>query len=198
MFHQTYIFTDINTHPEAKNRSQQLLAPEIVRALTELFLAVENQAEVCIHVYWCQHNHFCYWLQAWGVSQIMMIETLTKEGLGTWLEKGISNVAFLSLGLGLDNAASHAFIEAKVRVHWFRDPVWMGINVLAEVLCTTSDWEWGSRGGRGGGWSWLQFWWWQFTLIRVSSMLLTIVMLYLTSLSFSLQFWVRGFLWLGS
>lgn len=47
----------------------------------------------------------------------MMIETLTKEGLGTWLEKGISNVAFLSLGLGLDNTAARAFIEAKVRVH---------------------------------------------------------------------------------
>lgn len=59
----------------------------------------------------------CHGFQEWGVSQIMMIETLTKEGLGTWLEKGISNVAFLSLGLGLDNTASRAFIEAKVRVH---------------------------------------------------------------------------------
>ena len=48
------------------------------------------------------------------MSQAMVIETLTKEGLGTWLEKGISNVAFLSMGLGLDNSASRAFIEAKV------------------------------------------------------------------------------------
>ena len=45
-----------------------------------------------------------------------MVEMLTREGLHTWLEKGISNVAFLSLGLGLDNLASRAFIEAKVRV----------------------------------------------------------------------------------
>ena len=44
----------------------------------------------------------------------MVIETLTKESLGTWLEKGISNVAFLSLGLGLDNAASTTFLEARV------------------------------------------------------------------------------------
>lgn len=62
----------------------------------------------------------CLGLQEWGVSQDMMIETLTKEGLGTWLEKGISNVAFLSLGLGLDNTASRVFIEAKVRL----SPVW--------------------------------------------------------------------------
>ena len=57
----------------------------------------------------------CRGLQEWGVSQDMVIETLTREGLGTWLEKGISNVAFLSLGLGLDNTASRAFTEAKVR-----------------------------------------------------------------------------------
>lgn len=44
----------------------------------------------------------------------MMIETITKEGLGTWLEKGISNIAYISLGLGLDNTASQSFIEAKV------------------------------------------------------------------------------------
>ena len=56
----------------------------------------------------------CARLQEWGVSQTMVIETLTKEGLGTWLEKGISNVAYLSLGLGLVNAASRAFAEAKV------------------------------------------------------------------------------------
>ena len=57
----------------------------------------------------------CHGPQEWGVSQDMVIETLTREGLGTWLEKGISNVAFLSLGLGLDNTASRAFTEAKVR-----------------------------------------------------------------------------------
>ena len=44
----------------------------------------------------------------------MVVETLTKEGLGALLEKGISNVAFLSLALGLENAASIAFTEAKV------------------------------------------------------------------------------------
>lgn len=40
-----------------------------------------------------------------------MIET---GGLHTWLEKGISNVAFVSIALGLDNSASNKFIEAKV------------------------------------------------------------------------------------
>ena len=44
----------------------------------------------------------------------MVIETLTKEGLGTWMEKGISNVAYLSLALGLQNEASSAFTDAKV------------------------------------------------------------------------------------
>ena len=58
-----------------------------------------------------------------------MIETLTKEGLGTWLEKGISNVAFLSLGLGLDNTASRAFIEAKVSECM---PLWLYI-ILSRV-----------------------------------------------------------------
>lgn len=43
-----------------------------------------------------------------------MVETLTKEGLNRWLEKGISNVAFVSLALGLENAASNAFIQEKV------------------------------------------------------------------------------------
>ena len=56
-------------------------------------------------------------LQKWGVSQTMVVETLTKESLGTWLEKGIGNVAFLSLALGLENTASAAFIEAKVLGH---------------------------------------------------------------------------------
>ena len=44
------------------------------------------------------------------------METLSKEALHGWLEKGISNVAFISLALGLDNTASNAFIEAKVPV----------------------------------------------------------------------------------
>ena len=43
-----------------------------------------------------------------------MVETLSKEALHGWLEKGISNVAYVSLALGLDNTASNAFIEAKV------------------------------------------------------------------------------------
>ena len=43
------------------------------------------------------------------------MEMLTREGLHTWLEKGISNVAYLSLGLGLDNFAASAFVEAKVK-----------------------------------------------------------------------------------
>ncbi len=43
-----------------------------------------------------------------------MLETLTKEGLNRWLEKGISNVAFVSLALGLDNTAASTFTEEKV------------------------------------------------------------------------------------
>lgn len=50
----------------------------------------------------------------WGVSQELMVETLTKEGLSRWLEKGISNVAFVSVALGIDNTASRMFIEEKV------------------------------------------------------------------------------------
>ena len=56
------------------------------------------------------HTH----TQEWGVSQDMVIGTLTKESLEMWMEKGISNVAYLSLALGLDNTMSRAFIEAKV------------------------------------------------------------------------------------
>ncbi len=51
------------------------------------------------------------------MSQDLMVEMITQEGLNTWLEKGISNVAYVSISLGLDNYASEAFINAKVRVH---------------------------------------------------------------------------------
>ena len=43
--------------------------PQIVRALTELFLLVENVAE------------------DWGMAQDHLIDMLTTEGLNTWLEK---------------------------------------------------------------------------------------------------------------
>lgn len=43
-----------------------------------------------------------------------MVETLSKEALHGWLEKGISNVAYISIALGFDNTAANAFIEAKV------------------------------------------------------------------------------------
>ena len=49
------------------------------------------------------------------MSQDLLVEMLTREGLHTWLEKGISNVAYLSLGLGLDNFATNTFVEAKVK-----------------------------------------------------------------------------------
>ena len=48
------------------------------------------------------------------MSQELMVETLSKEALHGWLEKGISNVAFISIALGLDNTASTAFFDAKV------------------------------------------------------------------------------------
>ncbi len=83
---------------DSRNKSQQSLSPDIVRVLTELFLCVENLSK------------------DWGISQELMVETLTKEGLNRWLEKGISNVAFVSLALGLDNLASKTFIEEKVRI----------------------------------------------------------------------------------
>ena len=87
--------------------------PEIVRALTELFLLVENVAE------------------DWGMAQDHLIDMLTTEGLNTWLEKvgmvelyhvickmhhipqGISNVALVSIALDLDNVSSQRFLEAK-------------------------------------------------------------------------------------
>ena len=78
-----------------KSDKTGVLKPEILRALTELFLVVENTA------------------QDWGVEQDLMVETITQESLSQWLEKGISNVAYLSLGLGLINKASEIFIEAK-------------------------------------------------------------------------------------
>ena len=53
--------------------------------------------------------------QEWGISQDLLVETLTREGLHMWLERGISNVAYLSIALGLENVASSAFIEAKVQ-----------------------------------------------------------------------------------
>lgn len=84
------------THTDSRNKSQQILSPDIVRVLTELFLSVEDLSK------------------EWGVSQELMVETLTKEGLSRWLEKGISNVAFVSVALGIDNTASRMFIEEKV------------------------------------------------------------------------------------
>ena len=58
-----------------------------------------------------------------------MIRTITKEELNKWLEKGISNVAYLSLGLGLENTASSAFIKAKVR-----DALYMTVMFQLRVL----------------------------------------------------------------
>ena len=72
------------------------LAPEIVRLLTELFLCVENLS------------------QEWGLSEELMMGTLTSEDLHRWLERGISNVAYVSITLGLDNFLAKAFIEEKV------------------------------------------------------------------------------------
>ena len=45
------------------------LKPEIIRALTELFLIVENLA------------------QEWGVEQDLMVETISEECLMNWFEK---------------------------------------------------------------------------------------------------------------
>ena len=56
-----------------------------------------------------------------------MIRTQTKEELHTWLEKGISNVAYLSIGLGVDNLASKAFIDAKVS----------GCGLLLVIACVS-------------------------------------------------------------
>jgi len=53
-------------------------------------------------------------IQEWGISQDLMIRTITKEQLHKWIGKGICNVAYLSIGLGIDNTASSAFSKAKV------------------------------------------------------------------------------------
>ena len=72
--------------------------------------------------------------QEWGLSQDLLIGTLTQEALHTWLEKGISNVAFLGIGLGIDNLASCAFLEAKVRTTIF----WLSLNMftLSGIITT--------------------------------------------------------------
>ncbi len=85
---------------EFRFKSQQNLSPDILRMLTELFLCVENLSE------------------EWGSSQDLMLGTLTKEGLNKWLEKGISNVAYVSLALGIENLASKTFIQEKVCRIW--------------------------------------------------------------------------------
>lgn len=82
------------------------------------------------------------------MSQAMVIETLTKEGLGTWLEKGINNVAFLSLGLGLENIASRAFIEAKVSRGRSCPISALTLSTTAEVLCASCERD-RERGGGG-------------------------------------------------
>ncbi|XP_064406559.1 zinc finger ZZ-type and EF-hand domain-containing protein 1-like isoform X2 [Halichondria panicea] len=89
------LYTTLIKTYEEKTKGQQLLSPEIIRVFTELFLTIENLAE------------------EWGISHDLMIRTITKEELNKWLEKGIANVAFVSLALGLDNTAAAAFIKAK-------------------------------------------------------------------------------------
>ena len=92
--------SDISPFPrsiDSRTKTQRGLSPDIVRVLTELFLCVENLSK------------------EWGISQELMVETLTKEGLNRWLEKGISNVAFVSLALGIDNLAARTFKEEKVQ-----------------------------------------------------------------------------------
>ena len=101
---------------EGKGKTGHILAPEIIRAMTELFFVVENLAEVSVpslRVMFCISTTLL-WTQDWGITQDLLIDTLTKEGLSTWLEKGISNVALISVALGLDNVASKAFVDAKV------------------------------------------------------------------------------------
>lgn len=59
------------SHDLLEDDSQQgnTPVPQIARALTELFLLVENVAE------------------DWGMAQDHLIDMLTTEGLNTWLEK---------------------------------------------------------------------------------------------------------------
>lgn len=79
-----HTITHIHTHThklsvmshcaEAKNRSQQLQAPEIVRALTELFLAVENQAEVlplCVCLVMCVYIYVYMYIHVYNNWKIM-------------------------------------------------------------------------------------------------------------------------------
>eukprot|EP00731_Ephydatia_muelleri_P019712 Em0012g537a len=89
------LYTKLIEDYERKERTGYIRVPEIVRAMTELFFVVENLAE------------------DWGITRDVLLDMLTKEELSTWLEKGISNVALISLALGLDNVASNAFVDAK-------------------------------------------------------------------------------------
>ncbi len=45
-----------------------------------------------------------------------MMGTLSSQELHRWLEKGVSNVAYVSIALGLDNLAAKTFIEERVGV----------------------------------------------------------------------------------
>lgn len=80
----------------SKFGSQLSLAPDVLRLLTELFLCVENLS------------------QEWGQSEELMMGTLSSQELHRWLEKGVSNVAYLSIALGLDNLAAKTFMEERV------------------------------------------------------------------------------------
>jgi len=68
----------------------------VLRLLTELFLSVENLSK------------------EWGQSEELMMGTLSSQELHRWLECGVSNVAYVSLALGLDNLASRSFVEERV------------------------------------------------------------------------------------
>ena len=43
-----------------------------------------------------------------------MMGTLSSQELHRWLERGVSNVAYVSLALGLDNLVSRTFVEERV------------------------------------------------------------------------------------
>ena len=98
---------------ESKTNMLLSITPEILRLMTELFLCVENLS------------------QEWGLSEELMMGTLTSEDLYRWLQRGISNVAHVSIALGLDNFLAKTFIEEKV---WYFFNIYIYIYIYIYIF----------------------------------------------------------------
>ena len=79
---------------EEKEKKYELM-PDIVRALSELFLMVE-----------CLSKEL-------GLGVDLVTELWAEDTFMELFKQGVNNVAYLSLGLGVDTKVSTAFLKAK-------------------------------------------------------------------------------------